>query len=122
MVRRAMLCVGMCFLTTCSEGPTSPTMRIDCREAGKVLIPVVDARERLAKGFEGQTRLDLVIALTQLEASLRECDGSATAANLALTYAILEPFRKQGFTRVGPDVSAIDLALDAVYRVLAPAS
>jgi hypothetical protein len=113
-----MLGVRVLVLASCSDYPTSPMVQIDCTEAAKVVIPVIDARQRVTDGFDGETRQQLILGLRQLESALRLCDGTEVQTHISTIERILAPFDAHPFGDQSQDVSAIHLALGAVNEVL----
>ena len=121
--RRALLLPAMLGLVAlsdmaCSDLPSAPTVVIDCLDAESARLPIVDARDRLIHGFDGETREQLFIGLSQLEIALRTCDGASVQSNLAEVRRVLAPIEAEPFGNESSDATAIDLALDEVDNVL----
>jgi hypothetical protein len=118
LLLRATLGVLILADLGCSDSPTAPAPVIDCVEAELARFPIIDARDRLSHGFEGEVRNQLLSGLAQLEIGLRQCDGAAVQSNLAEVRRVIAPTDAAPFGNESSDVSAINLALDEVEKVL----
>lgn len=116
-----VLVMSLLLVGACSDAVTAPVQSIDRVAAARVMPSVTDARVRLAPNLDNASvRERAVHDLGELEIALANGDGQKSRFHLHVVGSLMTDYRSQlgGATTDGAGVTAIELALHAVSKVI----